>query len=63
MSSFASHAVYLQDMRRNCVYSREPEQTEQMFTEQVTQDDGDSERQQLKEAVIEVRITCYKLMI
>ena len=32
-----------------------------MFSEEVTQDDGDSERQELKEAVIEVRVTCYKL--
>ena len=61
MSSFVSHAVYLQDMRRTCVYSREVEQTEQMFSEEVTQEDGVSERQELKEAVIEVRMTCYKL--
>lgn len=61
ISSFACHAVYLQEMPRTCVYSREPEQTEQMFSEQVTQDDGDTERQQLKEAVIEVRVTCYQL--
>ena len=59
--SFACHAVYLQEMRRTCVYSREAQQTEQMFSEDVRQDDADTERQELKEAVIEVRLTCYKL--